>query len=465
MDTILQEMKKKDIRFIQLQFMDILGTPKSVMIPSSKLSEVMDAGIHFDGSSIVGYATIDESDMILKPDPATFLVLPWTVKETALGNEALGQPTARLLCDVHTPGDRPFQGDPRHILKQLMEQAREQGYIFNTGPEFEFFLFRMENGRPSVRIGDYGGYFELLSTENLRTINEITYYLNLMGFDVEAFHHEVAPSQYEIDPKYTDALSSADRVLMMKYTIKTLAERHGLYATFMPKPVFGVCGNGMHINQSLFRTDGSNAFYDPDGRWQLSDTALSYLSGLLTHARDSCAILASWVNSYKRLVAGYEAPVYITWANMNRSALIRIPAGRGKGTRIDLRNPDPAGNPYLQFSVMLAAGLEGMASHLKPPEPVEKSMDEAPGPLRLEVPEPVETNIYKLSQKERDELGIKSLPSNLGEALNHLEKSEFMWKALGSTVMKHFLSVKKKEYDEYRTQITSWEVEKLLPIL
>ena len=466
MDRILEEIEKKKIRFIQLQFMDILGLPKSVMIPESKLAEVMEGGIHFDGSSVVGYATIDESDMILRPDPKTFQVLPWTHKDTALDGQTLGQPTARLICDVNTPDNRPFEGDPRAILKREMARAKEKGFIFNTGPELEFFLFKVKDGRPSVCIDDFGGYFELLSTQKLQVINEIVYYLNLMDFDVEAYHHEVAPSQYEVNPRFCEALLSADKVQMIKYVVKTIAARHGLYATFMPKPLHGVCGSGMHVNQSLFTLDGENAFYDPNGKWELSETALYYLSGLLNHAREFCAIQASWVNSYKRLVVGYEAPVYVAWASMNRSALLRIPAGRGKSTRIEMRNPDPAGNPYLQFAVMLAAGLKGMEEHQAPPEPVEKGLEQpAAPPLRLRLPEPIVGNIYKLSQKERDAKGIKSLPSNLGEALYHMEKSEFMWKTLGSNLMNHFLTVKKKEYDEYRTQVTEWEREKLLPIL
>ncbi len=466
MDHIIQEVENKGIRFVQLQFMDILGIPKSVMISASKLPDSLEEGVHFDGSSVVGYATIDESDMILKPDITTFCILPWTLKETALDGMVLGQPTARLICQVFSGENKPFPGDPRHLLKKQLKRAEEKGFVYNTGPEFEFFLFRMENGRPTVKIGDFGGYFELLSTENQRAITEIVYYLNLMNFDVEAFHHEVAPSQYEVDPHYTDALSSADRVLMMKYVIKSIAARHGLYATFMPKPLHGVCGNGMHLNQSLFTRDGENAFYDPDVRWQLSDTAFSFLSGLLTHARANCAILASWVNSYKRLVVGYEAPVYVSWANSNRSALIRIPAARGKGTRLEQRNPDPAGNPYLQMAVMLAAGLDGIKKHLEPPEPMEEIPEpRSPSPLHLEIPQPVEGNVYKLSQKEKDDLGIQSLPSNLGEALHYLEESEFMWRVLGSNFMNHFLRVKKGEYDNYRTQVTGWELEKLLPIL
>ncbi len=462
---IIEEVENKGIRFIQLQFMDILGNLKAIMIPATKLPDALDIGIHFDGSSVVGYATIDESDMILRPDPKTFQVLPWTIPETALEGKPLGQATAGIICNVCSPDNKPFQGDPRTILMNHMARAREKGYIFNTGPEIEFFLFKQDNARPSATIGDYGGYFDLLSARNEQIITEIIYYQNLMGFDVEAYHHEVAPSQYEIDPKYTDAMTSADRVLMVKYSIKTLAARHGMYATFMPKPIYGVCGSGMHINQSLFRPDGTNAFYDPDGQWQLSETALSYLSGLLNHARDNCALMASWVNSYKRLVVGYEAPVYISWSNMNRSALIRIPAGREKSTRIEQRNPDPAGNPYLQFAVMLASGMEGIEDHLTPPEPVEKHPQKPHEPARLMIPEPVEGNIFKLSVEERNKLGIRSLPSNLGEALNYLEKSDFMWEVLGPSIMKHFLRVKKKEYDDYRTQVTNWELETLLPIL
>lgn len=462
---VINEVERKGIRFIQLQFMDILGTLKAVMIPASKLPDTMDKGIHFDGSSVVGYATIDESDMVLKPDPETFRILPWTHEETALNGQTVSQPTAGIICDVCQPDGKSFEGDPRFILKKFMNRAMNKGFIFNTGPELEFFLFQMENGRPTAKIGDYGGYFELLSAKNEQVITELVHYLNIMGFDVEAFHHEVAPSQYEVDPKYCNALTSADQVLMTKYVIKTVAARHDLYATFMPKPIFGICGSGMHINQSLFTTDGRNAFHDPDGKWQLSDTALSYLSGLLEHARDNCAIMASWVNSYKRLVVGYEAPVYITWAHMNRSALIRIPAGRGKSTRIEQRNPDPAGNPYLQFAVMLASGLKGIEDNLEPPVPIENDLRGSTQSTRLIVPEPFEGNIFNLSQTERTDRRIKSLPGNLGEALHHLEKSEFLRDTMGTQLINHFLKVKRKEYDEYRTQVSGWELETLLPIL
>ena len=462
---IFEEIEKRQIQFINLLFTDILGLSRSVMIPSGKIDSALDEGVHFDGSSVVGYATIDESDMVLKPDSSTFTLLPWTHPETSISGKCLGQPTAVVICDVYSPDGKPFTGDPRHILKRHLKKAEEKGYLFNVGPEFEFFLFKMENEQPTIKINDHGGYFELLSAEGQKVVTEAVHYLNLMGFDVEATHHEVAPSQYEIDPHYTDALTMADRILLMKHTLKTIAASHGLYATFMPKPLYGLCGNGMHVNQSLFKTDGTNAFHDPDGRWGLSNVALSYLSGLLEHARDTCAILASWVNSYKRLVEGYEAPVYITWANMNRSALIRIPAARGKRTRIELRNPDPAGNPYLQFAVMLSSGLKGIEDRLQPPEPVEKEPEKKRVDLPLVLPEPVEKNVYKLSQEERKKLGINSLPANLGEALHFLEKSELMWKSLGSTLMNHFLRVKKKEYDEYRTQVTSWEVERFLPVL
>lgn len=462
---VIEEAGRKGIRFIQLQFMDILGTLKAIMIPASKLPDVMKGGIHFDGSSVVGYATIDESDMILRPDPETFKVLPWTHPDTALNGHAIGQPTAGIICDVYTPKGGPFKGDPRFILKKYIAKAKDMGFVFNTGPELEFFLFQLENGRPTAKIGDYGGYFELLSVKNEQVITELVHYLNLMGFDVEAYHHEVAPSQYEVDPKYCNALRSADQVLMIKHAIKSIAARYDLYATFMPKPIHGVCGSGMHINQSLFTLDGNNAFHDAAGNSELSETALSYLSGLLSHAKENCAILASWVNSYKRLVVGYEAPVYISWSHMNRTALIRIPAGRGKSTRIEQRNPDPAGNPYLQFAIMLASGLDGIESNLAPPEPVEKDPVIIRKVPSLIIPDPIQGDIFKLTQAERDELGIESLPSNLGEAISKMEKSQFMWETLGPTLMNHFMRIKKQEYDDYRTQVSGWELENQLPIL
>jgi len=467
MSDLYEIIEKKNVRFVHLYFMDILGGIRSVTIPAGRMTEIVDDGVHFDGSSVVGYATIDESDMVLKPDTGTFFVLPWTDPGTALPDTPTGgQTMAGIICDVYTPdGAAPFEGDPRNILRRQIEKAREMGFIFNTGPELEFFLFPVRDGKPGPYLGDSCGYFDSPPRKNQAVLNEVTYYLNHLGFNIEATHHEVAPSQYEIDPNYSEAMKTADRVLILKSTLRAVADMHGFHATFMPKPVFGVCGSGMHINQSLFNADdNTNAFYDPDGEWQLSEIALHYLGGLLAHARENCAIMASWVNSYKRLVVGYEAPVYMTWSHRNRTALIRVPAARGKATRLEQRNPDPAGNPYIQFAVLLASGLHGIEERMGLPEPVEKDpgrKSELP-PL---LPEPFEKNVFALSQAERESQGIKSLPSNLGEALARLEKGSFIRGTLGPTFMTHFLQIKKKEYDEYRTQVTKWEIDKLLPIL
>jgi glutamine synthetase len=404
---------------------------------------------------------------VLKPDTDTFFVLPWSDPDVALPSaKANGQTVAGIICDVYTPdGTAPFEGDPRNILRRQIEKAGEMGFVYNTGPELEFFLFPRKQGKIGPFMGDSCGYFDAPPQDNQAVLNEVTYYLNHLGFNIEATHHEVAPSQYEIDPNYSEAMKTADRVLILKMALKTVAGMHGFYATFMPKPVFGVCGNGMHINQSLFNIDDdTNAFHDPEGKWELSETALHYLGGLLAHARENCAILASWVNSYKRLVVGYEAPVYMTWSHRNRTALIRIPAARGSATRLEQRNPDPAGNPYLQFAVLLASGLHGIEEQMGFPEPVESDLEKSPVTPSL-LPQPFEKNVFELSEAERDSQGIQSLPSNLGEALGQLEKGGFISGILGPTFMTHFLKVKRTEYDEFRTQVTQWEIDKLLPIL
>ena len=435
---IMQAVKKEDIKFIQMQFMDILGTVKNVTIPAAKLGEALEEGVFFDGSSVLGYATIEESDMRLKPDPNTFVVIPWT-------QDAMK--TARIVCTVYDHEGNRFEGDPRAALERLMERARKKGWIFNTAPEYEFFFFMPdEKGDPTTKPSDYGGYFDLMRDRGDNVRKEIVTYLNAMGFDVEASHHEVAPGQHEIDLKYADALTSADRVAMMKYATKTIAYKHGLYATFMPKPIFGVTGSGMHTHQSLMTPQGKSVFYDPKGSYKLSKNALYFIGGLLKHARETCAILASSVNSYKRLVPGYEAPVYISWANRNRSAFIRVPAGRGASTRIELRNPDPAGNPYLQFAAMLAAGFKGIEDKIDPPEPVEK-------------------DIFRMSPEEREALGIGSLPENLGEALDCMRRSSLVREALGGHLFSHLLYIKGQEWDSYRAQVSDWEIKTLLPAL
>lgn len=438
-EEVLKIAKKEEIRFVHMQFMDILGLVKSVTLPATQLEKALDDGVLFDGSSIVGYATIEESDMKALPDLRTFRIFPWTK-----GN----MKCAGIICDIYdSDGDR-FAGDPRYVLERMVARAKEMGYVFNTGPEYEFFLLKMDDtGNPIAVSSDAGGYFDLMPLDKGEVVrNKIAHLLNELNYDVEASHHEVAPGQHEVDLRYAEAMESADRVLTLKVAIKTVASQNGLYATFMPKPLMGENGSGMHTHQSLVTLEGKNAFYDPDGEFQLSKEARWYTGGFLAHARETCAILASWVNSYKRLVPGYEAPVYISWANRNRSALIRVPAGRGMKTRLEIRNPDSAGNPYLQYAVMLAAGLKGIEKKIEPPEPVE-------------------VDIYKLSPAERRKLGIGSLPQTLDEALAEMEESSLMRETLGAHIMTHFLYIKRQEWKEYHSQVTNWEVERFLQIM
>jgi glutamine synthetase len=436
---VLERAKSAKVQFVQMQFMDILGTVKTVTIPAAQLEKALDEGILFDGSSIVGYATIEESDLRARPDVHTFKIYPWTSGDLK---------TAGMVCSIYDHrGDR-FSGDPRYVLERQMELARGMGYFYNTGPEYEFFLFRLdESGRPTNIPSDAGRYFDQLplnTGEIART--KATLYFDALGFEVEASHHEVAPSQHEIDLKYADALTSADRVLVIKHGLKTVALEHGLHATFMPKPRYEQNGSGMHVHQSLTTLEGENAFFEPTGKYELSDTCRWFVGGVLHYARETCAILASWVNSYKRLVPGFEAPVYISWANLNRSALIRVPSGRGAKTRIEVRNPDPAGNPYLQYSAMLAAGLQGIRERIEPEGPVE-------------------TDLYQLTSAERQKLGILSLPGSLEEALTEIEASELMRETLGAHIWTHFLYIKGQEWDDYRRQVTDWEIERFLELL
>ena len=438
-NRVLEAAKKEKVNFVQMQFMDLLGFVKTVTIPTTKLEKVMEDGAVFDGSSVTGYAEIEESDMRVRPDPTTFRVFPLTSGELK---------TAAVVCNVHDSSGKRFSGDPRFILEQTMKKARDLGYISFTGPEYEFFLFKMDGVREVTNEPcDSGRYFEQLPLDKGEIVRKRTIlYFNEMGFDAEAGHHEVAPGQHEIDLHYADALSSADRVLTLKHAIRTVALEQGLHASFMPKPIHGVNGSGMHVHQSLMTPEGENIFFEPTNKWELSDKCMWYLGGLLHHARENCAVLASWVNSYNRLVPGYEAPVYISWANKNRSALIRVPAGRGMSTRLEVRNPDPSGNPYLQYAVMLASGLRGIQKKMEPPAPVE-------------------TNIYALGSSERKNMGIGNLPSDLDEALDELEKSELMRETLGAHVWTNYLYLKRAECEEYRTQVTDWELKKYLPIL
>lgn len=430
-------VSEHNVKFIRLWFTDILGQMKSFAITSEELDGAFDEGMGFDGSSIKGYARIDESDMIAKPDPATFQLIPWRPKEKAV---------ARLFCDILNPDGSPYEGDPRYALKRNLERLKEHGYTFYLGPELEFFYFKNSQG---TEVLDEGGYFDLTTLDaasDLRRETVLT--LEAMGIKVEYSHHEVAPSQHEIDLRYAEALEMADNVMTYRIAVKEVATKYGCYATFMPKPIFGQNGSGMHTHQSLFK--GSvNAFYDANDKYYLSDIAKKYIAGILRHAPEITAFANQWVNSYKRLVPGYEAPVYIAWARRNRSALVRVPLykpGKEKATRIELRSPDPACNPYLAFSVMLAAGLEG----------IEKN---------YELPEPVERDIFELSPGEKKELGIESLPGNLIQAIEKAEKSEVVRKALGNHIFNNFITSKKIEWDEYRTRVHPYEIQKFLPVL
>ena len=433
--AVLRRAKEDGVELIRLQFTDILGIVKNVAIPVRQLERALREGIQFDGSSIEGFARIEESDMVLRPDPSTYCLFPSLTGEGR---------TARLICDVYRPDGQPFEGDPRYVLRRVLQEAAEMGYRVMLGPECEFFLFKRDaDGKPTVQTQDEAGYFDLgpvdLGEEARR---DIVVALESMGFEVEASHHEVAPGQHEIDFKYDDALVTADRVATLKVVTRTIAARHGLHATFMPKPIYGIAGNGMHTHISLMRGD-ENVFYDPAGPYQLSSTALHFIAGLLHHARAFTAITNPLVNSYKRLVPGYEAPVYISWSAQNRSALVRVPTGRGRSTRVELRSPDPSANPYLAFAVIIAAGLDGIRRRLSPPESHNK-------------------NIYHMTAEERQRAGIRSLPGSLEEALNELVQDELMVRTLGPHVFSRFVEAKRIEWDVYRTQVHRWEVEQYL---
>lgn len=439
-DDVIRMVKEHEVKFIEVQFSDILGAVKTVSFPVSNLEKVLDEGVYIDGSSILGYATIEESDMRAQPIMDSFQIYPWTCSGRIK--------TARLLCQVFDHSGHRFKGDPRLVLERMLDKVKEKGYTFNVGPEFEFYMFKLDaEGNPSTIPSDTEGYFDLMALDQGEEVRkDIVLNLDQMGFDCEASHHEVGPGQHEVDMRYKDALTMADRIMTFKLTVKTIAMQHRLWASFMPKPICGMAGSGMHVHQSLALANGKNAFDDPSGRFGLSESALKYLGGLLAHAKESSALLNSHVNSYKRLVPGYEAPCYISWANMNRSALIRVPAGRGGRTRVELRNPDPAGNPYLQFAIMLACGLDGIEHDLMPPEPVEK-------------------DIYHMSREERARHNIHSLPESLGHALALMSESKLIRETLGDHIFNHYLNIKGQEWDEYRTYVTDWEVNKYLGTL
>lgn len=434
-EGILQKVDEMDVQFIRLQFTDILGILKNVAITKDQLEKALDGELMFDGSSIEGFVRIEESDMYLKPDLSSFTIFPWRPNKGAV---------ARLICDVYNPDGTPFAGDPRHVLRRAVAEAQEMGYSMYVGPECEFFLFHCEDdGRPTLRTHDQAGYFDLSPVdlgENAR--RDMCLVLENMGFEIEASHHEVAPGQHEIDFKYADALTTADNIVTFKFVVRTIAQRHGLHATFMPKPIRGINGSGMHTNQSLFK-DGKNAFYDPSGKLELSDVAYYYIGGLLHHARALAAITNPTVNSYKRLVPGYEAPVYVAWSPRNRSPLIRVPAKRGPSTRLELRNPDPACNPYLAIAAMLKAGLDGIKNRIEPPTPLDR-------------------NIFRLTTEERQRLGIASLPGSLKEALSCLDEDPVIKEALGEHVYGRFTEAKWLEWEDYQAQVHQWEIDQYL---
>jgi glutamine synthetase len=438
MENIINIAKKEKIIFVRLQFVDILGMPKNIVIPLSRLEEALDNGIPFDASSIAGYATIEESDKIAKPDPATFVILPEEIEK---------RKTAKINCDIYEPNGKRFSGDTKYILEKIVNKAKKMGYIYNTGPECEFFLFKKDGEESTLIPNDAAGYFDLSHRDLAEGVrSDISVALEAFGIKTYTSHHEVSDGQHEINFNYADAITTADRVITLKYVTKVIARTHNLHASFMPKPLFGLNGSGMHTHLSLFTLNGKNAFYDPRDKNQLSRLARCFIGGLLTYVKDITAILNPTVNSYKRLVPGYEAPTYISWANRNRSALIRIPTSRGSGARCELRSPDLSGNPYLQFAVMLAAGLKGIEDKIVPPAPVEK-------------------NIYSLSKKEMEKYNIHHLPESLGHALAFMETSDLLKETLGEHVFNNFLHVKKKEWESYRMQITPWETEKYLQIL
>jgi len=432
-DEIMKIIKQKNVNFFRLQFVDIFGYMKNVAIPRSQIEKALDGQMMFDGSSIDGFVRINESDMYLKPDYDTFVVLPW--------REQNGINAARIICDVYKSDGTPFSGCPRVNLKRVLADAKKLGYTMNVGTECEFFLFEKdEQGNPTIKTQDVAGYFDVDPDDSgINCRREIIETLEAMGFEIEASHHEVAEGQHEINFKYADAVSAADNTVTFKWVVRSIAAKHGLHATFMPKPVFGINGSGMHTNQSLFKLDGTNAFFDEKGPLKLSKVAYHYIAGIIKNARGFAAVTNPLVNSYKRLVPGYEAPVYVAWSASNRSALIRIPASRGMGTRTEVRNPDPSCNPYLAFAMMLNSGLDGVKNKLKAP----KSVD---------------VDIFKMTPAEKDAAGIDSMPANLKEAIDVLKGNPIAKDTLGAHIFEKYIEGKEKEWDEYRTAVTDWEI-------
>jgi glutamine synthetase len=434
----LEKIKKDGVEFLLLWFTDLEGHLKSFAVTPGEIEDALDDGMGFDGSSITGFNAIEESDMVAIPDPGTYRMMPWKEGETKVG---------RMICDVVTPDGEPYEGDPRYVLRSALERMKAMGFeTFNVGPELEYFLFKDDKGTETL---DEGGYFAMTTLDAASELRQETVRaLEHMGIPIEYVHHEVGPSQHEIDMHYAPALEMADHTLTYRLIVKEIAKKAGHHATFMPKPIFGENGSGMHTHQSLF-TDGSNAFFDGDDQWNLSEVGKAFIAGQLRHAREISAVFAQWVNSYKRLVPGYEAPVYVAWSRRNRSALIRIPLykpGNEQATRAEIRCPDPACNPYLTFAALLHAGLEG----------IEKG---------YELPDPMETNLYHLTAEQRKERGITSLPETLGEAIDELAESELGRKALGPHIFDRYIEIKRKEWDEYRVQLTDWERERYLAVL
>ncbi len=430
----MEEIKAAGVKFVSLQFTDLLGGVKEVIIPVSGLTDAFTFGVWFDGSSIEGFARIQESDLFLKPDLSTYRIIPWLTME---------QKTARFICDIYSSDGKPAPFDPRAVLRKVITEAARLGFQYNVGPEPEFYLFKREEN--ALRPVDYGSYFELSSDEGYRLIDEIVTALEDFGIQIEAVHHEVGQGQYEIDFTKGEALEIADKLLTLKYTVKKIAQRHNLFATFMPKPIMGKPGSGLHIHQSLFcLASGQNLFYDESDKYHLSRLAYNFIAGQIRHIKAMSAILSPLVNSYKRLVSGFEAPVYITWGSMNRSALIRVPQWfKPESARIELRSPDPTSNPYLTFAVMLAAGLEGIKNNYSPPEPTEE-------------------NVYQFDEESRRERNIDLLPTSLSEALRAMKESPLLKEVLGDYLFEKYIDIKTREWQEFKLQVTTWEIEKYL---
>ena len=436
-EEIMKIIEEQNVHFFRLQFVDIFGYMKNVAMPLSQIEKALDGQMMFDGSSIDGFVRINESDMYLKPDYDTFCVLPW--------RDQGGVNAARIICDVYKSDGTPFDGCPRNNLKRVLADAKEMGYSMNVGTEAEFFLFKKdEDGNATTNTNDVAGYFDVDPEDTgINCRREIIETLEDMGFEIEASHHEVAEGQHEVNFKYSDALEAADNTLTFKWVVRSIASKHGLHATFMPKPIFGINGSGMHTNQSLFNQDGTNAFFDENGPLQLSETAYKYIAGIAKNAKGFAAVTNPLVNSYKRLVPGYEAPVYIAWSASNRSALIRIPASRGMGTRTEVRCPDPTCNPYLAFAMMLSSGLDGVKNNLQAPDSVDQ-------------------DIFAMTPAEKDAAGIDSLPANLKDAIDALKVNPIAREALGEHILEKYVEGKEKEWDDYRTAVTDWELNNYL---